>query len=46
MSRRGHAPCPLLMPVLGNLGFANTTFSDADFCVVGTILGNVINFLK
>ncbi|MBQ1809459.1 MAG: PTS ascorbate transporter subunit IIC, partial [Selenomonas sp.] len=35
-----------LMPVLGNLGFANTTFSDADFCVVGTILGNVINFLK
>jgi PTS system ascorbate-specific IIC component len=34
------------MPVLGNLGFANTTFSDADFCVVGTILGNVINFLK
>ena len=35
-----------LMPVLGNLGFANTTFSDADFCVVGTILGNVISFLK
>jgi PTS system ascorbate-specific IIC component len=36
----------LLMPVLGNLGFANTTFSDADFCVVGTILGNVINLIK
>ena len=35
-----------LMPVLGNLGFANTTFSDADFCVVGTILGNVINLIK
>lgn len=33
----------LLMPVLGNLGFANTTFSDADFGVVGIILGN---FLK
>lgn len=36
----------LLMPVLGNLGFANTTFSDADFCVVGAILGNVINLIK
>lgn len=35
-----------LMPVLGNLGFANTTFSDADFCIVGTILGNVINLIK
>ena len=35
-----------LMPVLGNLGFANTTFSDADFCIVGTILGNVINMIK
>lgn len=36
----------LLMPVMGDLGFANTTFSDADFCVVGTILGNVINWLR
>lgn len=36
----------LLMPVLGNLGFANTTFSDADFCVVGAILGNIINAIK
>ncbi len=36
----------LLMPVMGDLGFANTTFSDADFCVVGTILGNVINVLR
>lgn len=33
----------LLMPVLGNLGYANTTFSDADFGVVGILLGN---FLK
>ncbi|GAA0182748.1 PTS ascorbate transporter subunit IIC [Clostridium sediminicola] len=32
----------LLMPVLGNLGFANTTFSDADFGVVGIILGNIL----
>lgn len=28
-----------LMPVLGNLGFANTTFSDADFCITGILFG-------
>lgn len=28
-----------LLPVLGSLGFANTTFSDADFGVVGIALG-------
>lgn len=33
-----------LMPVLGNLGFANTTFSDADFTVTGIITGNVARF--
>jgi len=32
----------LLMPVLGSLGFANTTFSDADFGVVGILLGNIL----
>lgn len=32
----------LLLPVLGDLGFANTTFSDADFGVVGILLGNVL----
>lgn len=31
----------ILIPVLGNLGFANTTFSDSDFVVVGIILGNM-----
>ncbi|MDX7987273.1 PTS ascorbate transporter subunit IIC [Xenorhabdus sp. 12] len=29
----------LLLPVLGNIGIANTTFSDADFGVVGILLG-------
>ncbi|PAB61029.1 PTS ascorbate transporter subunit IIC [Anaeromicrobium sediminis] len=32
----------LLMPVLGDLGYANTTFSDTDFGVVGILLGNVL----
>uniref|UniRef100_UPI00058B6511 PTS transporter subunit IIC n=1 Tax=Clostridium polynesiense TaxID=1325933 RepID=UPI00058B6511 len=29
----------LLLPVLGNLGFQNTTFGDFDFGVLGIILG-------
>lgn len=36
----------LLMPVLGTLGFASTTFSDADFTIVGIILGNIANVLQ
>ena len=31
-----------LLPVLGDLGFANTTFSDADFGIVGILLGFVV----
>lgn len=31
-----------LMPVLGELGFANTTFSDADFGAVGILLGLIV----
>ncbi|MEH7011493.1 PTS ascorbate transporter subunit IIC [Neobacillus niacini] len=32
-----------LMPVLGDLGFASTTFSDADFAASGILLGNIAN---
>ncbi|PKK39810.1 putative integral membrane protein [Clostridiaceae bacterium JG1575] len=31
-----------LMPTLGDLGFANTTFSDADFGVLGILLGKIM----
>lgn len=33
-----------LMPVLGNLGFAGSTFSDTDYGVVGILMGNLANF--
>jgi ascorbate PTS system EIIC component len=33
-----------LMPVLGDLGFANTTFSDADFGAAGIVLGNAAKY--
>lgn len=36
----------ILLPVLGALGFANTTFSDVDFCGIGIILGNMANWLN
>lgn len=36
----------MLLPVLGSLGFANTTFGDSDFGVVGIILGKTIEVLK
>ncbi|PKH23655.1 PTS ascorbate transporter subunit IIC [Enterobacterales bacterium CwR94] len=34
----------ILLPVLGDMGFASTTFGDADFGIVGIVLGNIINF--
>ena len=34
-----------LIPVLGNLGIANSTFSDADFGVMGIFLGRVQEFI-
>ena len=36
----------LLMPVLGSLGFASTTFSDTDFTIVGIVLGNIARFIQ
>jgi PTS system ascorbate-specific IIC component len=36
----------ICMPVMGSLNFANTTFSDADFSLVGIILGNVAQFIQ
>lgn len=35
----------LLLPVLGSLGFQNTTFGDFDFGVIGIILGKASNML-
>lgn len=34
-----------LLPVLGNLGVANSTFSDTDFAVSGVFLGKVQEYL-
>jgi PTS system ascorbate-specific IIC component len=36
----------ICMPVMGSLNFANTTFSDADFSIVGIILGNIAQFIQ
>lgn len=35
-----------LLPVLGSLGFANTTFSDADFGGVGIVLGYMAQYFS
>ncbi len=34
-----------LLPVLGKLGFENTTFGDVDFTVIGILLGTVNSFI-
>ncbi len=36
----------LLLPILGDLGFQNTTFSDGDFIGVGMIIGTIANFFQ
>lgn len=33
----------LLLPVLGTLGFSNTTFGDLDFGIIGILLGKIGN---
>jgi len=35
----------LALPVLGQLGFQNTTFGDADFAVMGLVLGNAFEWI-
>lgn len=35
-----------LMPVLGSLGFASTTFSDSDYAIVGIPLGNLARVMS
>ena len=35
-----------LLPVLGELGFANTTFGDSDFAVIGIIIGFIVNLFS
>lgn len=34
----------ILLPLLGSFGFANTTFSDADFATLGIILGYMAKY--
>lgn len=36
----------LLLPVLSSLGFQGTTFGDADFGVVGIVLGNLVKLIE
>ncbi|MDR2709441.1 MAG: PTS ascorbate transporter subunit IIC [Elusimicrobiota bacterium] len=36
----------IALPVFGALGFANTTFSDADFSITSIFFGNAANFLS
>lgn len=35
----------LLLPVLGSLGYANTTFGDADFGIIGILFGNLFRLI-
>ncbi|WP_278545294.1 PTS ascorbate transporter subunit IIC [Megamonas funiformis] len=36
----------ICMPVMGALNFANCTFSDSDFSMLGMILGNIAQFIQ
>ena len=36
----------ICMPVMGALSFSNTTFSDADFSVMGIVFGNIAQYIQ
>ncbi len=36
----------ICMPVMGALNFANSTFSDADFSVMGIFIGNIAQYIQ
>lgn len=36
----------LLLPVMGDLGFASITFGDADFAVIGIVLGQILSLIN
>ncbi|MGK3143984.1 PTS ascorbate transporter subunit IIC [Pantoea sp. C2G6] len=36
----------ILLPLMGDLGFASTTFGDADFGIIGIILGHIVAFFN
>lgn len=36
----------ILLPLMGDLGFASTTFGDADFGVVGILLGHIVSLFN
>ena len=35
----------ILLPILGGLGFENTTFGDSDFAVVGILISEIAKLL-
>lgn len=35
-----------MYPVLSSMGFANTTFSDTDFTIVGIVFGNLTKLVS
>ena len=36
----------ICMPVMGALNFANSTFSDADFSIMGIFIGNIAQYIQ
>ena len=35
-----------MFPVMKAMGYANTSYSDTDFTIVGIVFGNLANFVK